>query len=80
MKEQERKLSLAEVHTKMGTMVEIQLNQTFLDVLGVKPGDFSYLTSQKKEKLQFQARKTQQSGLAYPCQKQISLAFLIQIK
>ena len=41
---QERKFSLAEVHTKMGTMGEVRLNQTFLDVLGVKPGDFLVFT------------------------------------
>ncbi|SRR5712692_586022 len=41
---QERKFSLAEVHTKMGTMGEVRLNQAFLDVLGVKPGDFLVFT------------------------------------
>jgi len=38
--QQERKFSLAEVHTKMGTMREVRLDQAFLDVLGVKPGYF----------------------------------------
>src|SRR5205823_6159725 len=42
--EQERKFPLAEVHTKMGTMGEIRLNQAFLDVLGVQPGDFLVFT------------------------------------
>jgi hypothetical protein len=46
--EQERKFPLAEVHTKMGTMGEVQLNQTFLDVLGVKPGDFLVFTVSKE--------------------------------
>jgi len=41
---QERKFPLAEVHTKMGTEGEIRLNQAFLDVLGVKPGDFLVFT------------------------------------
>jgi bifunctional DNA-binding transcriptional regulator/antitoxin component of YhaV-PrlF toxin-antitoxin module len=41
---QERKFPLAEVHTKMGTMGEVRLNQAFLDVLGVKPGDFLVFT------------------------------------
>jgi len=45
---QERKFSLAEVHTKMGTMGEVRLNQTFLDVLGVKPGDFLVFTVSKE--------------------------------
>src|SRR6266536_1337686 len=41
---QERKFPLAEVHTKMGTLGEVRLNQAFLDVLGVKPGDFLVFT------------------------------------
>jgi len=45
---QERKFSLAEVHTKMGTMGEVRLNQAFLDVLGVKPGDFLVFTVSKE--------------------------------
>ena len=45
---QERKFPLAEVHTKMGTMGEIRLNQEFLDVLGVKPGDFLVFTIAKE--------------------------------
>src|SRR5207244_1119766 len=44
---QERKFPLAEVHTKMGTMGEVRLNQAFLDVLGVKPGDFLVFTVSK---------------------------------
>ena len=45
---QERKFSLAEVHTKMGTMGEVRLNQALLDVLGVKPGDFLVFTVSKE--------------------------------
>lgn len=41
---QERKFPLAEVHTKIGTEGEVRLNQAFLDVLGVKPGDFLVFT------------------------------------
>src|SRR6266487_6952608 len=46
--QQERKFSLAEVHTKMGTMREVRLDQAFLDVLGVKPGDFLVFTVSKE--------------------------------
>ncbi|SRR6266704_206951 len=45
---QGRKFPLAEVHTKMGTMGEVRLNQSFLDVLGVKPGDFLVFTVSKE--------------------------------
>ena len=40
MTKQERKYTLGEVHTKMGVMGEVRFDQTFLDVLGVKPGEF----------------------------------------
>jgi hypothetical protein len=39
MQKQERKFTLAEVHTKMGAMGEIRLDQALLDVLSIKPGD-----------------------------------------
>src|SRR6266700_5248406 len=45
---QERKFSLAEVHTKVGTMGEVRLDQAFLDVLGVKPRDFLVFTVSKE--------------------------------
>ncbi len=45
---QERKFPLAEVHTKMGTMGEVRLEQSFLEVLGVKPGDFLVFTVSKE--------------------------------
>ncbi len=45
---QERKFPLAEVHTKMGYMGEVRLNQVFLDVLGMKPGDFLVFTISKE--------------------------------
>jgi hypothetical protein len=45
---QERKFPLAEVHTKMGTMGEVRLDQAFLDVLGVKPGDFLVFSVSKE--------------------------------
>lgn len=40
MEKQERKFRLTEVHTKVGTMGELQLDQGFLDILQIKPGDF----------------------------------------
>ncbi len=45
---QERKFPLAEAHTKMGTMGEVRLDQAFLDVLGVKPGEFLVFTVSKE--------------------------------
>jgi len=36
---QERRFTLAEVHTKMGTMGEVTFDQPLLVVLGVRPGD-----------------------------------------
>jgi len=48
MEKQERKFTLAEVHTKMGTMGEITFDQTLLDVLGVQPGDFVIFTISKE--------------------------------
>jgi hypothetical protein len=36
---QERRFTLAEVHTKVGPMGQVQLDQGFLEVLGVSPGD-----------------------------------------
>lgn len=68
MKEQERKFSLAEVHTKMGTMVEIQLNQTFLDVLGVKPGDFLIFNVSKEGEVTVSGEKntTKRAGISVP--------------
>jgi hypothetical protein len=68
MKEQERKFPLAEVHTKMGAMGEIQLNQTFLDVLGVKPGDFLIFTVSKEGEVTVSGEKntTNQAGISAP--------------
>ncbi|HYT45566.1 MAG TPA: hypothetical protein VEP90_24785 [Methylomirabilota bacterium] len=40
MTKQERKFSLAEVHTKMGTMGEITFDQRFMEILGIQPGDW----------------------------------------
>jgi len=36
---QERRFTLAEVHTHVGPMGEVQLDQGFLEVLGIAPGD-----------------------------------------
>ena len=44
MAKQERKFTLAEAHTKTGTMGEVRFDQTLLDILGVKPGDFLVFT------------------------------------
>lgn len=44
MEKQERKFTLAEVHTNVGTMGEVRLDQALLDVLKVKPGDFIVFT------------------------------------
>jgi len=61
---QERKFPLAEVHTKMGTMGEVRLNQAFLDVLGVKPGDFLVFTVSKEGSVTVAGEKqtTQHAG------------------
>jgi len=39
MIKQERKYTLAEVHTNVGTMGEVRFDEAFMQVLGVKPGD-----------------------------------------
>lgn len=44
MTEQQRKFILGEVHTKMGTMGQVHLDQSLLDVLNVRPGDFITFT------------------------------------
>ena len=36
---QERKYTLAEVHTQMGTIGEVRFDEAFMQVLGVMPGD-----------------------------------------
>ena len=65
---QERKFSLAEVHTKMGTMGEVRLNQAFLDVLGVKPGDFLVFTVSKEGGVTVAGEKqtTHEGGITAP--------------
>src|SRR2546427_9452318 len=44
MTKQERKFTLGEVNTRMGTMGEVTFDQMLLDVLGIKPGDFLVFT------------------------------------
>jgi len=44
MTQQERKYTLGEVNTRMGTMGEVRFDQVLLDVIGVKPGDFLVFT------------------------------------
>lgn len=44
MIEQKRKYTLAEVHTRMGSMGEVTFDQPLLDVLGIRPGDFLVFT------------------------------------
>ncbi len=45
---QERRFTLAEVNTKVGPMGQVQLDQGFLEVLGVSPGDsISFLIDAK---------------------------------
>jgi bifunctional DNA-binding transcriptional regulator/antitoxin component of YhaV-PrlF toxin-antitoxin module len=65
---QERKFPLAEVHTKMGTMGEVQLDQAFLDVLGVKPGDFLVFTVSKEGEVTVAGEKqiTHEGGITTP--------------
>ena len=65
---QERKFPLAEVHTKMGTMGEVRLNQAFLDVLGVKPGDFLVFTVSKEGGVTVAGEKqtTHEGGITAP--------------
>jgi bifunctional DNA-binding transcriptional regulator/antitoxin component of YhaV-PrlF toxin-antitoxin module len=65
---QERKFPLAEVHTKMGTMGEVWLNQAFLDVLGVKPGDFLVFTVSKEGSVTVAGEKqaTREGGRTAP--------------
>src|SRR5437764_5942560 len=40
MSEQQRKFTLGEVHTKIGTEGQILFDQEFMEILGVKPGDW----------------------------------------
>jgi hypothetical protein len=63
---QERKFPLAEVHTKMRTMGEGRLNQAFLDVLGVKPGDFLVFTGSKEGEVTVSVR-THKTNLSLVC-------------
>ena len=44
MEKQERKFTLGEVNTKLGTMGEVRFDWTLLDVLNIKPGDFIIFT------------------------------------
>src|SRR5437763_5130612 len=44
MTEQKRKCTLGEVNTRMGKMGEVRFDQSLLDVIGVKPGDFITFT------------------------------------
>jgi len=59
MEKQERKCTLAEVHTKMGAMYEITLDQTLLNVLGVTPGDFLIFTVSKEGAVTVRGEKQQ---------------------
>ncbi len=65
---QERKFPLAEVHTKMGTMREVRLDQAFLDVLGVKPGDFLVFSVSKEGGVTVAGEKqtTHEGGITVP--------------
>jgi hypothetical protein len=40
MHKQERRFTLSEVHTRVGTMGGVEFDQNLLDVLGVQIGDF----------------------------------------
>ena len=48
MEKQERKFTLAQVHTKMGTMGEVTFDQTLMAVLGVQPEDVVIFTVSKE--------------------------------
>ena len=48
MEKQERKFTLAQVHTKMGTTGEVTFDQTLMAVLGVQPEDFVIFTVSKE--------------------------------
>lgn len=48
MTNQERKFTLGEVNTRMGTMGEVRFDAALLDVLGIKPGDFIVFTISKE--------------------------------
>jgi hypothetical protein len=65
---QERKFPLAEVHSKMGTVGEVRLNQAFLDVLGVRPGDFLVFTVSNEGGVTVAGEKqtTREGGITAP--------------
>ena len=50
MEKQERKFTLAEANTKVGTMGEVQFDQALLGVLASGQGIFLFLLSQERER------------------------------
>lgn len=66
MEKKERKFRLTEVHTKVGTMGEIQLDQGFLDILQIKPGDFVAFFVDANGAVSVKGEKKPQERIAKP--------------
>ena len=66
MQKQERRFTLAEVHTKMGAMGEIRLDQALLDVLSIKPGDSIVFSVDKDGIVTVKGEKQDQESVSKP--------------
>lgn len=64
MAKQERKYTLGEVNTKMGTMGEVRFDAALLDVLGIKPGDFIVFTISKEGAVTVTGEKKAAQGIS----------------
>ncbi len=80
---QERRFTLAEVHTNVGPMGQVHLDQGFLEVLGVSPGDIvSFLIDVKGvvtvrgEKKPREDRPSQPGSPALPLPSEVAQAAL----
>jgi bifunctional DNA-binding transcriptional regulator/antitoxin component of YhaV-PrlF toxin-antitoxin module len=68
MREQERKFPLAEVHTTIGAQGQIIVDQSFMELLGVQPGDWIAfcIDEQGLVTVKGERKGTQESGTGAP--------------
>jgi bifunctional DNA-binding transcriptional regulator/antitoxin component of YhaV-PrlF toxin-antitoxin module len=68
MREQERKFPLVEVHTTIGAKGQIMVDQAFMELLGVQPGDWItfLINEQGVVTVKGEQKSTQESGLTAP--------------
>jgi hypothetical protein len=73
MKEQARTFPLAEVHTRMGTEGEIILNQAFMALLGVRPGDWISFLIDEQGVVTVKGERTNPNVSAAPTEESVGM-------